>query len=160
MTASKSIFGCAVILFLLASAASAISLTSHAQTYTAFDYVKGHKQVLNPCYKALPEDKNTLFEWDPTLKKLTITSCSLEPAKAIKRECPYTLGDVLKTDGVEFHLQPCNILQTGVGCVDPVPGYLTRLSSVVKLELLSDRFNFRDAAPPSGNIQLVTQNKH
>ena len=77
MIASKTSAGCAVIMLLLLSSASALTLTHEDVSYPAADYVKGHTQILNACYKALPEDKATLFEWvKGPANTLVITSCS------------------------------------------------------------------------------------
>lgn len=54
MTSSKGMIGCAVIVLLFCWSASGLTLSSHEQVYKAEDFVKGHTQILNACYKALP----------------------------------------------------------------------------------------------------------
>lgn len=145
MNASRNLIGCAVIFFFLASSVVTLSLSSH--TYSSADYVRGHSQILNPCYKALPEDLHTRFNWSKTDNTLTIISCAdlqgQPTAQSIVRNCPYTLDPNLTADGAAFKLLPCTIVKQGTGCTDPVPEYLTRLSKATTLELLSDRDNFR-----------------
>jgi hypothetical protein len=162
MMVSKTSSGCAVILLLLLSSASALTLTHEdapaANPYTSDQFVKGHTQVLNACFKEIPEDKTTLFEWvKGSPNTLIITSCSNEPAKLVKRSCSYTLDPQLTAEGAAFKLGACTVTQNGAGCVDHAPDYISRINQATKLELLSDRFNFRDATK---KIHLVTQNKH
>lgn len=59
--------------------------------------------------------------------------------------------------GTSFGLGDCSVTHAGVGCTDPVPGYIDRLKQAKELELFSDRFNFR--VGPGGKIVFVTQNK-
>lgn len=120
-------------------------------------WVRGHNQVVNPCFKELPADSRTKLSWSKPGNVITITSCSDVPSQTTVRNCQYTLGGALTATGTDFTLGACSVTQQGAGCTDPVPGYLTRLSQAKTLELLSDRFNFR--VGPGGKILFVTQNK-
>ena len=141
MNSSRNLIGCAVIFFFLTSTIVTLSLTSHA--YKSADFVRGRNQVLNPCFKALPEDTHTKFNWSKDSDVLTITSCADVPAQSTVRNCPYTLDPNLTNQGAAFSLGACTIASQGVGCIDPVPEYIKRLNSAKTLELLSDRFDFR-----------------
>jgi hypothetical protein len=90
MNSSRNLIGCAVIFLFLASTVVTLSLAS--QAYKSADYVRGHNQVLNPCFKELPEDKHTKFNWSKNSDILTITSCADVPAQSTVRNCRYTLN--------------------------------------------------------------------
>jgi hypothetical protein len=102
MFKSKNLIGCAVIIFFLASTAYTLSLSSHQQDASA--WVRGHNQVINSCFKELPEDIHTKLNWSKTDNSITITSCSDSPSQQTVRLCHYTLGSTLTTTGTSFTL--------------------------------------------------------
>lgn len=108
--------------------------------YHEWDFIKGRVQVLNECFKVLPEDEDTTFTWRE--KDLHIEG------KCGTADCPFTLK------GKEFKLGTCS-----APLAAPCDGYLTRMGKATHISLLSNLIRFFPSDSTEGVPLFVLADK-